>query len=148
MPQFARPSADTVIGAWEDDDEGVTDIFECIDEEVPDDEDYITSEDAPDSSAYVTKLTEVEDPVIHTGHKVRYRIQKSSAGGSQIDCTVELREGYVSEQEQGTLIATETIEDVPHEWTTHTLTLTEEEAALITDYTDLYLRFVADQVLV
>jgi hypothetical protein len=146
MPQFARPSADTTLGAWSDQIGGVINIFQAIDEEVLDDADFIVSEDAPAASVYVTKLTTVEDPVIDTGHVLRVRFQKDLAGGSQIDCDVELREGYVSEISLGTLIATRTFADVANGWTTEVIALTEGEVVLITDYTNLYLRIIADQV--
>jgi len=153
MPQFARPSADTTLGAWTDDDGLDVDIFEAIDEAVLDDQDFITSEEAPDASVYVTKLTALEDPVINTGHVLRVRIQKELAGGSTIDCDVELRQDYFDEGEPGegtgpgTLIATRTYEDVANGFTTKEIELTVGEAGDITDYTNLYLRIVASQAL-
>lgn len=145
MAQFGRPSTDTTIGNWEDELGGTSAIFNSINETSPDDGDFITSEFGPSSSPYVTKLTSVTDPNVSSGHIVRYRARKDPSAGSQIDLTVELRQGYVSEGSQGTLIATDSQVDLSSAFTTFTFTLTGLEADAITDYTDLFLRFVADQ---
>ena len=145
MAQFGRPSVDTTIGNWEDELGGTADIFNSINETSPNDSDFITSEFAPSASPYVTKLTSLTDPSLSTGHVVRYRARKDPSAGSQIDLTVELRQGYVSEGSPGTLIATDSQVDLPTGFTTFSFTLTGGEADSITDYTDLYLRFVADQ---
>lgn len=145
MAQFARPSADTHLGNYEDELGGVTGIYQSIDEVTPNDTDYITSEFDPSSSPYVTKLTAVTDPNVHTGHTVRYRARKNPSTGAQIDLVVELREGYVSEASQGTLIASDTQLNLPSSFTTYSFTLSGVEAGNITDYTDLFLRFVANQ---
>lgn len=146
MAQFGRPSTDTVNQSYVDQADGGTNIYTTIDETVASDADYIKSALAPTSDVYVTKLTTLEDPVVHTGHTIRYRYAKSSAGGSQIDLTVELRQGYVSEVSQGTLIKQWSHTNIAETWTTQNQTLTEGEAANITDYTDLYLRFVSNQI--
>src|SRR3990167_566577 len=106
MAQFARPSTDTVREAWEEDDGTTTDIWDQIDEAIADDADFVRSALVPTSDVYVTKLTSVTDPVQSTGHTVRFRYSKDVAAGAQIDLTVQLRQGYVSEVSQGTLIAT------------------------------------------
>jgi hypothetical protein len=147
MAQFGRPSTDTTREAWEEDDGGTTAIFDQIDEASIDDGDFIRSALAPTSDVYVTKLTALEDPVSSTGHIVRYRYGKDAAGGAQIDLTVQLREGYVSEGTPGTLIATlGTHTDISDTLTTEAVTLSGGEADAITDYADLFLRFVANQV--
>jgi hypothetical protein len=147
MAQFGRPSTDTVNESWTEDDGTTTSIFDQIDESVSDDNDYIQSALAPTSDVYVTKLTTLEDPVSSTGHTVRYRYKKSAASGAQIDLTVQLRQGYVSEGTPGTLIATAgTHTNISDTITAGSYTLSGAEADSITDYTDLYLRFVANQV--
>ena len=145
MAQFGRPDADTHIGAYEDELGGTSDIFEAIDEVSPSDSDYITSEFAPSDSPYVCHLSAVTDPNVSTGHVVRYRARKDPSTGAQVDLTVELREGYVSEGSPGTLIASDVELDLPTSFTTFTFALSGAEADAITDYSDLYLRFVADQ---
>lgn len=146
MAQFGRPSADTYRDAAWTEDDGTTDaLFGEIDESVASDTDYIKTSVAPTSEAYVTALTTVEDPISSSGHVVRYRYAKSAAGGAAVDLTVELRQGYVNEAGQGTLIATWSHTDISDVFTTQTQTLSGAEADSITDYADLFLRFVANQ---
>ena len=145
MVQLARPSTDTTIGGYTDQVGGVTSIFGTIDEVVADDADYIQSALAPSNAAYVTKLTSLEDPQSSSGHVVRYRYQKDTAGGAQIDLTVQLRQGDVSEGAQGTLIAQWTHADIPAVWTPQAQTLSGAQADSISDYTSLFLRFVSNQ---
>jgi len=146
MAQFARPEADTLIGNWADDGEGTSDIYTAIDEEVADDNDYIASPVSPSDEPYVCKLSAVDDPQSSSGHTVRYRYRKDQADGDQIDLTVELREGYVDEGTPGTLIHQEVHTDISgSDWTSGSFTLDGEDADSITDYSDLYLRFVANK---
>jgi hypothetical protein len=147
MSQFARPSADTLRDNWEEDDGTTTAIFDQIDESVADDADYIRTQLTPTSDVYVTKLTSLEDPLSSTGHIVRYRYRKDAAGGDQIDLVVQLRQAYVNEGTPGTLIASATHTDIDGSaWTAGTFTLSGGEADSITDYTNLYLRFVGNKV--
>lgn len=146
MAQFGRPSTDTTREAWDEDDGTTTDIFDQIDEASADDNDYIRSALVPTSDVYVTKLTAVTDPLQSTGHIIRYRYRKDTSGGAQIDLTVQLRQGYTNEGSPGTLIAGQTHTNIADTITAGSLTLSGAEADSITDYTDLYLRFVANQV--
>lgn len=146
MAQFGRPSTDTTREAWEEDDGTTTDIFDQIDEAVADDADFIRSALVPTSDVYVTKLTAVTDPLQSTGHTVRYRYGKDVTGGAQIDLTVQLRQGYVNEGTPGTLIAAQTHTNVAVFPVAGSIALSGAEADSITDYTNLYLRFVANQV--
>ena len=148
MPQFARPSTDTTREGWEEDDGTIVSIFDQINEVVRDDATFIRSALAPTADAYVTKLTTLEDPLSSSGHIIRYVYGKSAAGGAQIDLNpVEIREGYVSEASLGTLIkllgAHVNISEV---LTLVTITLSGAEADIITNYGDLWLRWVANQV--
>lgn len=146
MAQFARPVADAVVGSWEDEGGATTSLFESIDEATPSDADFVTSETAPATSVYATDLGTIEDPQSSSNHVVRYRYQKDASGGAQIDLTVELREAYVDEVTQGTLIASASHTDIANGWTDGSITLSSGEADSITDYSDLQLRFVANQV--
>jgi len=145
--EFARPSADAYNGdGWKEDDGTTTTIFDQIDEVVADDADFIRSPLTPTNDAYVTKLTSVTDPLSSTDHIVRYRYGKDAAGGDQIDLIVQLRQGYVNEGSPGTLIASQTHTNIGVAWIAGTFTLSGAEADAITDYTDLYLRFVGNKV--
>ncbi len=145
MAQFGRPSVDTLRDNWEEDDGTTTDIWDQIDETAFDDADYIRTVLTPTADVYVTKLTTVEDPISSTGHTVRFRAAKSAAGGDAINLTVQLRQGYVNEGTPGTLIATvATLTNISETFTTTTYNLSGAEADSITDYSSLFLRFVAN----
>jgi hypothetical protein len=148
MTQLAEPIADSSIGSYTDQAGGTTNIYTTIDEgsASPNDADYIKSPLAPASSPYVAKVTSLSDPLSSSGHIIRARLAKDAAGGAQIDATVQLRQGYVSEGTPGTLIATLTQANVTDTFTTYSYTLSGAEADAITDYTSLYLRVVANQV--
>ena len=147
MAQYARPSVDkNNPGSWVNQADSGTNIYQTIDETVADDADYIKSPVAPSSAAYVTTLSTVEDPQSSSGHVVRYRYGKDVAGGATVNVTVELRQGYVSEVSQGTLIHQEVHNSIADGWTAGTFTLSSGEADSITDYASLYLRIVATQV--
>lgn len=146
MAQFGRPSTDTTRDNWEEDDGTTTSIFDQIDETSFDDADYIRTGLVPTADVYVTKLTSVTDPLQSTGHIVRYRYGKDTAGGAQVDITVQLRQGYVNEGSQGTLIHSEVHTNVGVYPIAGSFTLSGGEADSITDYADLFLRIVANQV--
>lgn len=148
MAQFGRPSTDTTNdGAWTTEAGGSTSIFQQIDESVASDSDYIRTALAPTSDVYVTKLTSITDPVSSSGHIMRWRRGKDSSGGATVNETVQLRQGYTNEGSPGTLIATGvSAAATPDSFTTTTYTLSGAEADAITDYANLYFRFLANQV--
>jgi hypothetical protein len=146
MAQFGRPDSDLNLSNWKDEGDGTTNIYASIDEATASDADYIKSGTAPSSEPYVCGLSNVEDPQSSSGHVVRYRYQKDSAGGAQIDLTVQLRQGYVNEGTPGTLIKEDVNANISNGWADDSMTLSAGEADSITDYTDLQLRFVANQV--
>ena len=146
MAQFGRPSTDTTNESYTDQAGGAVTIYTTIDEVVADDADFIRSAVTPTSDVYVTKLTSVTDPGLSTGHVVRYRYSKDAAAGAQIDLTVELRQDYVNEASQGTLIHSQPHTNIGEAWTAGTFTLTGPEADAITAYASLYLRMVCNQV--
>lgn len=146
MPQFGRPSTDTVNESYTDQSGGTTNIFGTIDEVTASDADFIQSALAPTADIFATRLTNLEDPVSSTGHIVRYRYQKNASGGAQIDLVVQLRQGYVSEASQGTLIASATVTNIANGWVTGAFTLSAAEADAVTDYTSLFLRISSNQL--
>jgi len=148
MAQFGRPSADTNNdGAWVDEAAGSVNLWDGIDEVTAEDTLFIESVSAPSAAPYVAALQDIvlEDPVSSSGHIVRYRYQKNASGGATIGLTVELRQGYVSEASQGTLIASSVEADIGNGFVSDSFTLAGGEADAITDYTDLYIRIVANQ---
>lgn len=146
MAQFARPDTDASIGAYTDQAGGASNIYTTIDEAVTDDADYIKSAAGPANAPYVARLSDVTDPVSSTGHIIRARVRNGVAGARQIDLTVQLRQGYTNEGSPGTLIATLTQANVAGAFTEYTYTLSGAEADAITNYNDLFLRIVANQV--
>jgi hypothetical protein len=151
MAQFGRPFTDTTRDNWEEDDGGTTDIFDQIDEVTADNADFIRTQLTPTSDVYVTKLTSVEDPISSTGHILRYNYGKDVTGGDQINLTVSLNQAYVNEGGQGVVkwpITTPTDgthTNIASGWTSAVHTLSGAEADSITNYADLFLRFVANK---
>lgn len=143
---IARPESDAFLGAWVDELGGSVNIYQSIDEVIASDTDYISSEGDPVTSPYVTGLSEVTNPEAAEGDQtVRYRYRKPDLAAAQVDLTVELREGYVDESTKGALIASQVHEDVPADvFIAGSFVLEPFESSLIVDYSDLYLRFVAD----
>ena len=142
--QNLRASADSVDGAWTDQGGG-TALAAAIDEVTPADADFIQSPAAPINSGCRVKLTAGTDPATSVGHVIRWRASKD-AGPEQIDMTVKLYQGGGNALGGGTLIAEFTRANVATGFVTFTETLSGAEADAITDYTDLYLEFFANQV--
>lgn len=146
MPQFARPDADTAIGNFQDEGGGTTTIFDGIDEVSPSDADFIRSPVSPSAEVYVCRLSDVVDPVSSASHVMRMRTSCDQDGQETLDFTCQLRQGYVNEGSPGTLIATMSRTGVSTTtWTDTEYTLSSGEADAITDYADLFLRFVVNK---
>jgi len=122
-----RPNADTTVGAWTP-STGST-LFGVIDEAVADDADYITTASATTGKVKVEVST---DPADDTNHSVSIRARATSG-----TLTVSLVQGHPSE----TLIKAWT-PSLTASFAAYVLTMTSGEAAGITDYSDLYLKFV------
>jgi hypothetical protein len=146
MAQFGRPVSDVLIDNWTTAVGGTTNLFAQIDEVTANDGDFIQSQLTPTSDVYVEKLSALTDPLLSTGHIMRYRYGKDVAGGDRIDITLQLRQGYVNEGSLGTLIKQWVHTDVAGGWTTVTQTLSGGEADSVTDYGDLYRRWIANKV--
>ena len=146
MPQYGRPNADTAIGNFTDQAAGTTNIYQAIDETSPSDSDYIQSPTSPANQVYVCKLSTVVDPVSSSGHTMRMRTSTSLDGQEVLDFTQQLRQGYTNEGSPGTLIASQSRNGVSSTaWTTSTYTLSGAEADAITDYSNLYYRFIVNK---
>lgn len=145
MAQFARPAEDILIDNWQTESGGGANLYQQIDESVANDSDFIQSQLTPTSDVYVAKLSSVVDPVSSSGHTLRYRYGKSASAGDQIDLTVQLRQGYVNEGNQGTLIAQDVLTNVGGFPLAGSHALSGAEADAITNYGDLYIRIVANK---
>jgi len=140
MAQFGRPSADTVRTGWTDEVGGTTTIYTGIDEVTAEDVEYIKTPTPPGANEFETLLTSVTDPLVSTGHIMRWRRRKQPASGSAaINLTVRLMQAAV----QKVSVADNTI---PGSFTDTSYTLSGAEADSLSDYADLRLEFVAAQV--
>lgn len=136
MAQFARPDSDVTAGAWVPIG-GPATLFDTMNEIVANDADFAESDSNPTFSAMEVGLSSIDDPALSTGHVLRYRYQKDSAAGAQIDLVVDLVQGV-------TIIATFTHLDIQPGFITQAQALTGPQADAITDYTDLRIHFTAD----
>jgi len=116
---------------WYDETGGTSDIWRSIDEATPDDADYITTLANPTAAIYEGAIYPIEPPLNTTAHILRVRHFKVGDRTSSI--TAELFEaGGV----RATMVLTPTTTP-----TTVSYTLTGAEAAAITDYHRLFIRF-------
>lgn len=130
------PVSDVSAGGWTTNTGATTNLYAAIDEPTADDSDYIQSEPTPVNSPTVVALAAATDPGVSTGHVISYRYQMSGTG--QIDLVVDLMQG-------GTVIASWTHTSIPASWVTASQTLSGAQADSITDYSNLRLRFTANQ---
>ena len=122
--QILRPASDITAGAWTPSAGGS--LFGTINETPFNDTTYNTT---PSASTFEVKLGAATAPGVTTGHIARYRAQ--GTGG----LTVRLMQG-------ATVIATNA-PSITAAYQTFTFTLSGAEAAAITDYSDLRLRFTS-----
>ncbi len=147
MAQTPRTTLDIVNTAWTRNSVGNegTWLSDSICEGVYDDATYIMSGSGPVSTdVYVGKFDSGwTDPVSSIDHYLHFRYYKSASGGMTVNLVAEIRQGYVDESSQGTLICTVTNNNITA--TTPTAVdynLSAAEADAITNYNDLYVRFV------
>jgi len=136
--QVARPTSTISAGAWTDQLGGTTDMHSPLADES--DSTWIQSEFAPSSSFVEVALGTLSDPGVNTGHAFAYRYDKTPAISEQMDLTVQLRQGA------STVIATATHTNISGSIVDGELTLSGAEADAITDWNDLRLRFIGNQV--
>ena len=143
--QIVYPIADTYVGNWTGEGGETSNLYTHIDETSANDSDFVKSENDPSASPVVFQLGSLDDPGVGTAHVLSYHYGKELIDGSGINLTVQIRQDYVNEGSQGTLIA---------EWVHSDIgtvinadgTLSAAQAGSITDYTSLFIRFVADTV--
>ncbi len=141
MAQRSQPDNDDTIGSWTDEASGTTDIYLGIDEVTAEDTELVRSENDPSTSEYITGLSTITDPVLSSGHIVRFRTQKGETGGGQpgtINLIIQLREGTTTR-------ASTTLSAISTGFADGSFTLTGGEADAITDYSNLNIRFEADK---
>lgn len=130
------PIADVSDGTWTDQDGG-TSLYAAIDETTASDTDYIKSANISSGNTDVCEvlLDAMNAPSVDTNHSIVYRYR--AQGTATMNLIVALRQGG------STQIASVTHNGVGSSYVDGELSLSEAEAAAITDYTDLRLRFTA-----
>ena len=117
----------------------ITGSYTDIDETSASDSDFLYSADNVDTIYECGLTTGLDDPIVNTGHIVRYRIASIDGGvlgggGSTPTVIVSLYQG-------ATQIAADASKDGLDAWTTNSFTLTTTQANNITDYDNLRLHF-------
>lgn len=128
--QYARPNSDVTDGDWYNQSGSQTNLYQSIDEVTPSSADYIFTGYAANHCQ--VGLSAISDPGVHTGHVVEYEAD----GDGATDLVVSLYQST-------TLIAQWTETDLSSTMATYEHTLTAGEAAAITSYAALELRFDA-----
>lgn len=89
--QTAAPTADLDDGSWTTELGSTVNLYASIDEAIAVDADYIQSSDSPPVPDEVRlTLGPLSDPASSLNHVLRYRYQKDTTLGDQIDLTVRL----------------------------------------------------------
>jgi hypothetical protein len=123
-----RPNADTSNSNWTA--SSGSDLYAMIDESITDDADYIST---ASTGTYKAKVQSATDPASNLYHRIGVRARKSSG-----TLTISLVQGHPGETE----IASTTVAAAAS-FDTYYLTVSEGEAATITDYGSLYVKVVA-----
>ena len=132
------PRADIALGGWKDQDSDTQDIYQSIDEDPADDSNFIRSSRHPNEDVYTAKLQGVSTPDVDTFHYLEYRFKKEDTP-VRFDLVVRLKQG-------ATVIAAWDHFNISKDYVTARQELTQAQAALISDYGDLYIEFVAREV--
>src|SRR5688572_8531215 len=132
--QFGRPFEDTTAGIWVPLTGSA--LWDMVNEATANDGDYIIASGAPSSEIAKLKLTSVSTPTGDTDHffRWRYLVNDPNAAWTLV---VDLMQGAV-------VISTDTVNssgDGGATFTEREKAVLAAEAANITDYSDLYLRF-------
>jgi hypothetical protein len=141
MAQTLTPTSDLYVGTWTTNTGGTTNLYAVLAD--VSDSTYTQSVQSPAGAPLVVALSDAVDPISSTGHTFTWRRRNPETG--VLNMLVELRQGYISEGSQGTLIASWADNDIPDTFADASQTLSGAEADAITDYTALSLRFVATE---
>lgn len=139
MAQFARPSSDITNTSFTGTPVNTAgNLWQNVDESAANNSDFNYGANNT-AAVYETSLSAVTNPNNTANHIIRYSVAKTKAGvvdgaGTAVNITVELYQGT-------TLIASDTAKTTTGTWTSYSFTLTSAQAAAITDYSDLRLRF-------
>jgi hypothetical protein len=134
MAQIARPDSDVVVGSWSPYPASPTTLWDKLDEETKnDDTDYMVS--STDEDECELGLTDVDDPGVGTGHKIRCYAKSVAGGGAR-------EQMYIALVENGNVRATSSAVNTDRSaYGLIEYILSEAEANSITNYANLRLRF-------
>ena len=132
--QYARPDSTISAATWTAIPGGT--LHDAVNEATADDNDYISSGNG-NSTTVILGLSDVSDPGTHVDHILRYRCQASGGGGGPERCNAALYENNTLIADNGNVTANRGA------FAGYTYTLSEAEAAAITDYTSLQIRLTS-----
>ncbi len=106
--------------------------FECVNEDVRDDNDFIQTTALGTSNSDIDHMTlsDIEDPQRSDAHFLKYTVREAGVGTNPVEFNIELRQG-------ATVIANYTHTGLSSSYTFFAQELTANEANSITDYSDL-----------
>jgi len=114
--------------------------FECVNEVIRDDNDFIQSTGIGDTNTDLDSfsLSDIEDPLRSDGHFLKYTLREAGVGTNQLQFTIELRQNV-------TIIATyiHAQGSISENYELFTQELTNLQADGITDYSDLIVEITA-----
>ena len=163
MTQIAQPESDAFIDDWDREFGDGQDLFSSMritplgdDPDPPEDfidQTFIVSETGPVSDVYVTKLEEVINPEELGDWVLKFRAQKMKNTAVNLDLTVQLRQLYVDEADQGDLIFEEVFENIPFGFTDFEMNMSVADPItpdggdvdpISIDTAELFVRLIAD----
>ena len=137
---WARPSADDSAGIWAP-SEG-SDLWAMLDETLASDSDRIIAGGAPSAAVAKIQLSTPPTPGVDTDHLLRWRYAVLGTPSGAWSVKVELMEG-AAVVGGGTPVEETKTGSADEAFVSSEIALSSAQAATITDYSDLYLRFTA-----
>ena len=131
--QFARPDSDITIQEWKTDLGGTTNLYRAIDEFSSDNSEAphaVRSRNKPNGEIWEFGLSDLSDPGVDSSHVMRWQYRGLPGDTARFDFTVSLLQGT-------RLIAKKTLVISSDAILQDSYALTTQEAAAITNYSDL-----------
>tara|TARA_R110000824_G_scaffold10866_5_gene47618 strand:- start:11477 stop:12031 length:555 start_codon:yes stop_codon:yes gene_type:complete len=145
MTQYASPNGDNVDGSWTNRTGGQGALNSNIRKDTGDGT-YIVSEDTGSTDTCVFEIQNGDDPASDSDHIVRYRARSTDAMWMGVlPLTVSLYQDSLDPEDNP--IWTNTNNSLATSLTDYSFTLSDPEAAKITDYDDLQLWFTRGTVM-
>lgn len=134
MAQFALPASDILTTGWATHTGATVSLSAVLDADATT---FVTQQAGNVNNSFEVRLASVPQPLINRAHVVRYTYRKNAAAGNARNLQVVLLQ-------DATIIAQGNLHSgITALWTEGAFLLSPAEAAAITDYTNLRLRFTA-----